>query len=387
MTAAQTTRRTVHAGFLGVGNFVSGNHLPNIAASDLWTVHAVCDIDEANLRRAAERYKPPVVTRDYHDLLADESIDAIILGVQHQQHLRFMREIAAAGKHMLVEKPMSTTNEESRQMVEAVQAAGVKLMVGYNRRFGPLYARAKELFQRALGPGRPPAIVTFRAVDDKNFWPDWPFDLNRGGGKILCECCHFFDFLPWFLEAEPQRVFCEGYRTDENLVTIRFSDGSIGAIVSGGGGSVAYPKERLEVFCDASTLVVDQCLELHVEGYEGASDQLHPFKLDPFPDAGADLPPAGAYRAKMNAWLAAGITDEQRQRKAYYGAAPGVDKGHFAEIEAFARAILDDGPSPCDEIAGARATACAVAAIRSMEAGYVPVDVRPDDYLYDGRPH
>ncbi len=154
---------------------------------------------------------------------------------------------------------------------------------------------------------------------DTRLWPSWPFDPNDGGGLIVAECCHFFDFISWFLEAEPVRIFCEGYREDDNLVTVRLSDGSIASIVSGGGGSVCYPKERLEVFADSTTLVVDQCLELHVEGYPGETDRTYPFKKDPFPDLGRAANPVAAFRQKMRGWQENGIDDKERERKAYYG--------------------------------------------------------------------
>ncbi len=376
---SQSGDRVVRAGFIGVGNFVAGNHLPNIAASKLWQVAAVCDLDEAARGRAVERYAPLYETADYRRLLADPGIDAIVLGVQHQHHLPFIREIAAAGKHMLVEKPMTVDDAESRQVVEAVRAANVKLMVGFNRRFAPLAVEAKRVFhQRNRGKQ---ALITYRAVDDRFFWPDYAFDPKRGGGKIMCECCHFFDFLHWFLEAEPVRVFCEGYREDQNVVSLRFDDGSIGSIISGGNGSVAFPKERMEVFCDRTTMVLDQMLWMQLEGYEDAGDRVGSWEKDPFPNVGTDGTPHERHRAKLGHWLKHGIQPEDFARKAYYGSFPKADLGHFAEIEAFARAILADTPSPCDEVAGARATACSTAAIRSMEAGYVPVAVRREEYL------
>lgn len=285
--------------------------------------------------------------------------------------LPFIREIAAAGKHMLVEKPMTVTDEESRCAVAAVQDAGVKLMVGFNRRFAPLAVEAKRLFHTRHS-GRP-AMITYRAVDDRRFWPDYAFDPKRGGGKILCECCHFFDFLRWFLDVEPVRIFCEGYRDDQNCVTLRFADGSLGTIISGGNGSLAYPKERLEVFCDGTTLVLDQHMWLQAEGYGDLHDVTGKWAADPYPGVGAEGVPLERHRAKLRHWLEHGVQPEDFARKAYYGTFPSADLGHVAEIEAFARAIIDDAPSPCDEIAGARATACCTAAIRSMEEGYRPV--------------
>jgi predicted dehydrogenase len=363
-------KRTLNAGFIGVGNFIQGNHLPNIASSKLWRVHSVCDINESNLKSATERFGPLKSTNDYRMLLEDPEVDAIILGVRHREHLKFIKEVADAGKHVFVEKPMSMTNEESHAIVECIRRNGVKLQVGFNRRFGPLYSTARNLFQKQHR-GKA-AMLTFRAIEDSRLWLRWPFDLNDGGGLIIAECCHFFDFLPWFVDDEPVRIFCEGDREENNIVTIRFAGGSIASIVSGGKGSVCYPKERLEVFCEGTTLIVDNCLELHAEGYPDGKDQTWPFKRDPYPDDNAPASCA-AYREKMRKWRQFGLRTVERKAGSYYGSMPNVHKGHFEEIEAFARAILSDLPSPCDEIDGARSTACCVAGIQSMERGYVPV--------------
>ena len=380
---AGPTARRLNAGFIGVGNFVAGNHLPNIAGSGLWRVHTLCDLDEQNLQRLARQYQPVRTTQDYRNLLADPEIDAVILGVRHREHVPFIQAAAAAGKHLLVEKPMSMTMPEAAQIIEAVQDANVELMVGYNRRFAPLYSSAKRLFHKHHRGKR--AMILFRAVADDRLWPRWPFDPDDGGGLILSECCHFFDFLAWFLEDEPARIYCEGERETDNIASVRFAGGSLACIVSGGAGDVRYPKERLEVYCDHSTLVVDHCLELHVEGYDDETDQVWPFKDDPSPEVGAGRPPIAAYRQKMNRWVRDGIREQDQQRKAYYGSIPDVHKGHIEEIEAFAQAILEGKPSPCDEIDGARATACCQAAIRSMEQGFVPIALHPSDYFLDRR--
>lgn len=371
----------LNAGFIGVGNFVSGNHLPNLAASDLWNVHWICDVNSKALERAIGIHQPARWGTDYRKLLDDPDVDVVVLGVRHKDHLRFVKEVAAAGKHIFLEKPMSMSNQESAEIIQAVRDADVQLMVGFNRRFAPLYAAAKTIFHNYHHGKR--AMITFRAVDDARMWPAWPFDLNDGGGKIVAECCHFFDFICWFLEAEPVRIFCEGYREDENIVTLRLSDGSIASIISSGAGSACYPKERLEVFCDSTTLVVDQCLELHVEGYPHEEDRTWPLKYDPFPDQDRGVPPVEAYRRKSRRWIATGISPEELERKAYYGSMPSVHKGHAEEFDAFAHALLNNLPSPCDEIDGARATACCMAAVRSMETGYRPVELTHADYFLD----
>ncbi len=377
--AAARTVQPVRAGFIGTGNFVSGNHLPNAHHSKLWTIHGVCDIDTTNRKRAALCYSPAQVTADYRELLSNDEIEVIFIGTRHQQHEMFICEAAAAGKDIFVEKPMSSTWQESRNMVRAVQDAGIRLMVGFNRRFSPAVQRAKAIYM-ARNAGKP-AMLTLRVVDDMRLWPDWPFDLADGGGKILVEACHFYDLACWFLEKEPCRIFACGGRSDNNVITLEFADGSTACIISSGWGSVAYPKELLEVFSDSSTLVLEQHMALHTDGYgpDQPATERFPLKQDGYPHIGANDTIDG-YRAKMRQYLADGPTAEETARKSYYERIPSVEKGHFHELEAYATAIRAGAPSPCGEIDGARATAIALKAIESLESRGASIPIDAQDY-------
>jgi predicted dehydrogenase len=275
---------------------------------------------------------------------------------------------------------MSKTWEESRRIVQAVQEAGTRLMVGYNRRFSPALAAAKAAFQ-SRNRGKK-AMLTYRAVDDATFWPRWPFDVKVGGGKVLSEACHFFDLLCWFLEDEPVAVQCAGGREDNNLIEVAFRNGSIACVISGGCGHDGFGKERLEVFCDGSTLMMDQFLELQLNGYDGWGDANFDMADDPYPDAGPGNTVAG-YRERMLRWLKRGPTEEESRTKAYYSSMPRVNKGHFEELEAYARSIRSGGPSPCDEVDGARATAMSLKAIQSLEDGQRPQPISGEDYFLD----
>jgi predicted dehydrogenase len=372
----------VRAGFIGVGNFITGHHLPNMAGSSLWEIYGICDLDIAKVEHSANQYHPKVFTQDYRDLLTDPEVEVVFIGTRHDMHEKLTVEAAAAGKDIFVEKPMSKSRDESRRMVSAVQSAGTRLMVGYNRRFAPSMIRAKDTFQ-ARNRGKP-ALITYRVVDDARLWPSWPMDPKIGGGKVLSECCHFFDLLCWFLEAEPVQIQCCGERGDNNMIQMLFPNGTIACVISGGRGSAAFPKERMEVFCDSSTLVLDMFLSLDTSGYEGVEDEAFNLYNDPYPDITGSTPQE-TFRLKSEKWRKEGISEEDFARKAYHGTHPTVNKGHFAELEAYARAIRADEPSPCDEIDGARATAIALKAIESLEKGGVPMALSPEDCFLSER--
>lgn len=368
----------VRAAFIGAGNFISGNHLPNMARSRLWEIYAICDINENNLARAVDRFSPRLHTADYRQLLDDPKVEVVVVGTRHDLHEKLVTECAAAGKDVFVEKPMSKTWAESESIVRAVHRAGTRLMVGYNRRFAPAMVRAKTVF---LDHNRgKKALATYRAVDDSTFWPRWPFDLKDGGGKVMSEACHFFDLMSWFFEDEPVSVQCTGGREDNNLIEVNFRGGSVACIVSGGCGNDATGKERMEVFCDSTTVVMDQFLEVLFDGFDSEEDSRFPLSEDPYPEMG-DADTLAGFRRRMNRWLNRGPTEEEKKAKAYYATTPRVNKGHFEELEAYARAIRSGQRSPCDEIDGARATAMSLRAIESLEDGQKPKAIRPEDYF------
>ncbi len=368
----------VRAGFIGVGNFVSANHLPNAHASAKWSVEAICDVDEINRTRAGERYQPRCLTDRYQDLLTDPEIEVIFIGTRHDLHERLIRESAEHGKDVFVEKPMSKTWAETRAILKSIQDANTRLMVGYNRRFAPAMQMAKQVYrQRNAGK---PTIWTYRAVDDAKLWPSWPMDVDIGGGKVMSEGCHFYDLACWFLEDEPHWVQCSGRRDDDNLIQIGFANGSQAMIVSGGAGSATYPKERMEVFCDSSTLVLDMFLELHTAGYAGCEDEHFPMQ-DDRDTASRDGHTIAGFRRRARRWAKSEIQAEELKRKTY-AAYPKVDKGHIHELDAYADAIRAGEDSPCGVIDGARATAIALRAIESLDDQSRPQAICQSDYQY-----
>ena len=72
------------------------------------------------------------------------------IGVRGDQHAEFIERVAASGKHIFVEKPMTHTFEETERVVRAVRKSGIKLMVGFNRRFAPGMLDAKTLYQEDI---------------------------------------------------------------------------------------------------------------------------------------------------------------------------------------------------------------------------------------------
>ena len=146
-------------------------------------------------------------------------------------------------------------------------------MVGYNRRFSPLVLKMKELLNSKDAPKT--FIMTINAGEiPKDHWTQ---DVNIGGGRIIGEACHFIDLMR-FLAGSKIKTFhainmgennFEKFTEDKALITLIFEDGSMGSINYFANGGKAFPKERIEVFCENAVLQIDNFRKLRGFGWKG----------------------------------------------------------------------------------------------------------------------
>jgi len=144
---------------------------------------------------------------DLEALLADDEVDAVYIASPQQRHYDETLRAAAAGKHVLCEKPMALTTDECREMVAACERAGVALAVAYYRRWYPKARRIKELLDGG-GIGTPVAARVMiagkynPAADD---WKHWRVEAEAGGGCMMDVGSHRLDLIAYWL-GEPQSV-------------------------------------------------------------------------------------------------------------------------------------------------------------------------------------
>ncbi|WP_138752837.1 Gfo/Idh/MocA family protein [Paenibacillus sinopodophylli] len=131
---------------------------------------AICGRDPQGLEQARAQFGWQSSETDWKDLVKREDIDLIDINAPSDAHKAIALAAAANGKHIFCEKPLALTLEDSREMLEAAEKAGVKHMVGFNYRFAPAVQLAKKL----ISDGRLGEIYHFRAV----FLQDWIIDPN-----------------------------------------------------------------------------------------------------------------------------------------------------------------------------------------------------------------
>lgn len=273
--AAAGPRTGYRVGVVGYGSYFRTVLLPQLRSHPGFRLLSVCARTGLTVRHAVERDGFARGTTDYRELLSDPEVDLVYVATRHDLHHPVACAAVEAGKAVFVEKPMTLTSSEGRDLVELVARSGALLTVGFNRRFSPHSVRLREL----LAPLGGPKTILYRANAGPLPEGHWLLDPVEGGGRLLGEAVHFFDLLAFLTRAEPVRVHsvsAPGRGRDEGVVSVLFADGSVGSLVYTGSGSSDAGKERIEVFAGGATFLLDdfKSLSVHGLGKRGLSTRL-----------------------------------------------------------------------------------------------------------------
>lgn len=379
-------------GIIGCGMIAQGVHLVNAFANQRIHVKWCCDIMQDNLDYVVNNYSPEQITKEYKDVLNDPEVDGVMILTTHDIRLKIITEAANAGKHIYVEKPMSTTPEESYNIMKVIRKTGVKLVVGFNRRCAPAIEDAVTVYEKQrgnpvdapwrynrLGREHTPlreeeaTMMIMRINDDLMSFKAYAMDEMIGEGSLIGELCHFVDLACFILKKEPIKVYAEGWSRINQVLTLQFEDLSVVNIFETAVGSFDHPKELIEIYHKGVSVVVDHFLQLRVGGREDIYKKDYPFLSDPYPDI-ADGEGTNLYINKVR----------ERNRmvtsESDFGF-PSVDKGHYKMLDRFVDCILLGAESPCNELDGARATLITLKARESVRTG-LPVKISSDEYDY-----
>jgi len=265
---------TYGVGVVGYGSYFRSMLLPLLKAHPGFSLASACARSGLTVRAAVENDGFAKGTTDYHELVADPSVQVVYVATRHDLHYAVARAAVEAGKAVFVEKPMTTTVADARELVDAVARRGALLTVGFNRRFSPHAERLAQLLRPIAGPRALVYRVNAGALPAEH----WLLDPREGGGRLVGEGVHFFDMLRFLAGAEPVRVVSaapRGRARDEAAVAIEFADGSTGTLVYTGSGAAGPGKERLEVFAGGASFVLDDYRSLEVHGLAQAGLKSH----------------------------------------------------------------------------------------------------------------
>lgn len=289
-------------GVIGAGNFGVRILLPELRRVG-FRFHTVATSGAVSGSTAGVKFGFERVATDVRYVLEDPEIDAIAILTRHDSHAALVRLALEAGKHVFVEKPLALTEEELDAVGAAAATARGTLTVGFNRRFAPLSERCRSVLAGRAGPLA--IVLTMNAGPIPR--DHWIQDREVGGGRIIGEACHLVDLARSLVGVpivELQAIAAHGPSgaavDDIAHLNLRFSDGSIASIHYLANGARVFPKERVECYFDGKTLVIENWRRLRAYGVKAGG---------------------GGWPRRM-------------------------DKGHAAEIRAWAHAVRGEGPAP-----------------------------------------
>jgi myo-inositol 2-dehydrogenase / D-chiro-inositol 1-dehydrogenase len=242
---------------------------------------AVCDIRLEVAQAIADELGIKRVVRDYHELLADKSIEAILIATSTDTHAFIMKDVAAAGKHIFCEKPLALDLATIDDALAAVEKSGVKLQVGFNRRFDKSFRRVHDIV--ASGEIGRPCILHIISRDPE---PPSVEYARVSGGMFLDMTIHDFDMARYQV-GEIEEVYAIGNvlvapelaqagDVDTNLVTLKFANGAMGVIDNSRQAVYGYD-QRLEVFCSNGTAMAEnESEDTVVKGFKNGFHSARP---------------------------------------------------------------------------------------------------------------
>jgi myo-inositol 2-dehydrogenase/D-chiro-inositol 1-dehydrogenase len=253
----------MRVGLLGAGR-IGRVHAVNIAGNPRSRLVAVSDVNEQSARDLAGAYGAVATSSDA--ILADASIDAVLIATPTDSHSALIERAAAAGKAVLCEKPVDLSLERAQQCLAAVSGSGVPVMIGFNRRFDPNFAGLKAaLAAGELGKAELLSITSFDPA------PPPVSYVKVSGGLFRDMMIHDFDMANFVMGDLPKTVQAVGSSiidpaigeagdVDTAVVTLSYADGRIAVIKNSRRAAYGYD-QRVELLGSQGLVSAGNVLE------------------------------------------------------------------------------------------------------------------------------
>ncbi len=253
--------KKLRIGFVGAGGFSKVKLLPIVSQLKDTKISAIVDADVTNAKNVCRTYGAAVALTDSRDLVERDLVDAVVIASPHKFHCDQALEALSHGKAVFLEKPMATSFEQYKKLnTFLTENPNVPFCVDYNRSFAPFIQKIKwELVSRIS-----PVVIHYRMNVGYIAADHWT-QTDLGAGRVIGEACHIFDMFCFLTGAKPVAVSVESLkpRTDDLFPTdnfsaqISFDDGSVCTLLYTALGHAGLGKERMEVFYDSKSIVMD----------------------------------------------------------------------------------------------------------------------------------
>lgn len=258
------TLEDIRIGFIGAGQFAQNYLLPTLKSQKI-SLHSVANASAASSKAVAKHFGFNFSVSSADDIIENNEINTVFIATRHNTHGNYVLDALKNKKNVFVEKPLSLSSEDLNKIFKLASENSLNLMVGYNRRFSPIFKEIKKFFQFR----QEPLIVKYRVNGGQIPKSNW-VQTAEGGGRILGEACHFIDTMQFLIGANPERVFAESISSgnesimnnDNFVATLKFSDGSIGILEYFSNGDGVAGKEYCEVYAEKSVAIMNDFKEL-----------------------------------------------------------------------------------------------------------------------------
>lgn len=266
-------------GIIGAGNYTKAMILPKLSKLNV-PIKYIASGSGLSSTLVAKKYQIGNSTTDYQQILKDEDVDAVLITTRHNLHAQQVIESLKANKHVFVEKPLALNFDDLNAIDEAYQSSGKTLTIGFNRRFSPFIMDAKKQLGEESLPIN--VIATMNAgVIPQDVWVQ---DMEVGGGRIIGEACHLVDLITYLTGSKVVAVVMNAMgvnpkeNTDNASILLKYKNGAQGVINYFSNGSKSYSKERVEIYSQNRTMVIDNFRSSKYYGFKnrgkkGAQDK------------------------------------------------------------------------------------------------------------------
>lgn len=259
---------TVGWGIIGIGRHSDRWMAPAFKSTKEARLVAVYSRDQGRADAFSEKHGAGAAYSDLDALLANPEVDAVYIGSPNAVHTEQALAAIAAGKHVLVDKPMAVTVEDAQQIVDAAKKAGVMLSTGYNNRYQPLHRIVRELIQS--GEFGAPVFARADCFNAGNpSYQAWRYNQATGGGSMMSIGCHAVDLMEWVLGRE----IIEVSSLDDSAVygvdrlaaaTLRMDGDVFGQVMSA--LRVPFPQNGITVHCERGYFKTHSSIHFLVNG-------------------------------------------------------------------------------------------------------------------------
>ena len=301
----------IRMGLVGAGRMGAtfAYHLANSVAEA--QLVAIADAHGKTANEVAARFGVECIYNDYRQLLELSDIDAVVIASPTNSHPEIIRDAATAGKHIFCEKPLGLSLKECDSAIAAVKAAGVKLQLGFMRRFDAGYVAAKKKIEEgAIGK---PVMFKSTGRDPKRTSLEFARRENSGG-LIADMAAHDFDLARWLMGSEVERVHSEGGclvfpelkevgDIDNAVVNLKFANGAIGNVDVSRNAVYGYDI-RTEVLGSDGGIMISKIRQtpILIMNRDGVTHDTIPYFMERFADA---------YAAEIRDFVACIVEDRQ----------------------------------------------------------------------------